>query len=32
LKTPELAIVDGAPGLEEALAALRSDIPVSSLP
>ena len=28
LKTPELAIVDGAPGLEKALAALRSDIPV----
>ena len=28
LKTPELAIVDGAPGLEKALAALWSDIPV----
>ena len=28
LKTPELAIVDGAPGLEEALAALWSDVPV----
>src|SRR3984893_10050643 len=28
LKTPELAIVDGAPGLEKALAALWSDMPV----
>ena len=28
LKTPELAIVDGAPGLEKALAALWSDIPI----
>jgi putative transposase len=28
LKTPELAIVDGAPGLEKALAALWSDVPV----
>jgi transposase-like protein len=28
LKTPELAIVDGAPGLEKALAALWSDLPV----
>ena len=28
MKTPELAIVDGAPGLEKALAALWSDIPV----
>jgi putative transposase len=28
LKTPELAIVDGAPGLEKALAALWSGIPV----
>src|SRR2546427_9617042 len=28
LKTPELAILDGAPGLEKALAALWSDIPV----
>jgi putative transposase len=28
LKTPELAIIDGAPGLEKALAALWSDIPV----
>jgi putative transposase len=30
LKTPELAIVDGAPGLEKALAALWSDIPIAS--
>ena len=29
MKTPELAIVDGAPGLEKALAALWSDIPVA---
>ncbi len=28
LKTPELVIVDGAPGLEKALAALWSDVPV----
>jgi putative transposase len=28
LKTPELVIVDGAPGLENALAALWSDVPV----
>jgi len=28
LKTPELVIVDGAPGLENALAALWSDMPV----
>ena len=28
LKTPALAIVDGAPGLEKALAALWSDVPV----
>jgi len=28
LKTPELVIVDGAPGLEKALAALWSDMPV----
>lgn len=28
LKTPEMAIVDGAPGLEKALAALWSDIPI----
>jgi putative transposase len=28
LKTPELAIVDGAPGLEKALAALWSDLPI----
>ena len=28
LKTPELVIIDGAPGLEKALAALWSDIPV----
>ncbi len=28
LKTPELVIVDGAPGLEKALASLWSDIPV----
>jgi len=27
-KTPELAIVDGAPGLEKALAALWSDVPI----
>jgi hypothetical protein len=27
LKTPELVIVDGAPGLENALAALWSDVP-----
>ena len=27
-KTPELVIVDGAPGLEKALAALWSDVPV----
>ena len=28
LKSPELVIVDGAPGLEKALAALWSDVPV----
>jgi len=28
LKTPELVIVDGAPGLEKALAALWSDVPI----
>jgi putative transposase len=28
LKTPELVIVDGAPGLEKALVALWSDVPV----
>jgi len=28
LKTPELVIVDGAPGPEKALAALWSDLPV----
>ena len=30
LKTPELVIVDGAPGLEKALAALWSDVPFSA--